>query len=349
MRSSKKWCPIALALCLALGHNPSAASAQESVNVPQLLQQDVHSFNLTIDSLKTLTANIEVITSRTLRELQAIQQKMHLLQPGSRAYQVEARRLEKKLSAYLAQKYTALMEMQNLRLETLQHLEKILAHLQMPENRQNEALAAEIRENIRQNEERITQAQIEILGILTTLEKPDVPQDEVLRLNRKLQLVQNNQLALYQQNRARFADLLALANQRDQELPALQNAIATMQESLLRGFEWIETEMTFIDLYTSYRKNRLDVQARLIEAGGLLEKFREAIEQINSSNRTLQGIEYFEKMLSNGAGATNHLPSLPELYWPGQPQRSSKQPLTASEIDSLRQAIEQQLKGTKQQ
>src|SRR3990172_8690680 len=50
--------------------------AQESVDVPQLLQKNVHAFKLTIDSLESITTDIKLHTKDVIQDLKAIQKKM---------------------------------------------------------------------------------------------------------------------------------------------------------------------------------------------------------------------------------------------------------------------------------
>lgn len=339
---------LAISLIFILTTEP--ARAQESVEVPQLLQKDVHAFKLTVDSLKNLTENIRAHTKAVASELQLLQKKLQLLPKGSKRYRLQRRRYEEKFSAYLAQKYAMLRDMQNLRLRTLGALENILQQLQDPDDSAVTAWREKMSEELRRNEDRIAQTRLEMLQILAELKKPDQTDAARIRLSRQFQSLQNNRLALYLENKTRLARLMQEAGQNTGELPQVRNALLTIRDNLQSGFEWIETEMAYINLYAEHRKNRLAIDARLVEVTGLIDRFREIITQINGSSELLRDVERFERQLRPADNAASSLPTIPPLKWPGQPETSSgKKMLTPTDADSLRRLIEAQLQTHKKE
>lgn len=336
--------PLLMLTCLLLSL-PPALRAQESVDVPQILQKDVHSFYLTIDSLQTLTENIEARTRTMTQELQMIEQKMALTPVNTRAYLLERRRYEEKLSQHLAERYETLEEIQALRLKTIAHLEEILSRLQATDGTANNALLDKIRDQIRQNNQRVTQTRGELLQVLADLKKPELSPDAALHLNRKFQRLQNERLALYLQNQKRLANLHARASQNDGEMPGVQQSLRTMWENLHNGFAWIESEMDYISVYADWRKNWLTLDARLLEVSGLVDRFRDVVKKINNSNKLLKDIEQYELPISADSNGNSLLPEMPTLHWPGQPPLPDRNHvMTPAEIDSIQRVLQQEIK-----
>jgi hypothetical protein len=79
MFTTKKILPFAFCLLLFLA---ATAWPQESVEVPQILQENVRAFNLTIDSLTTLTAGIQTLAELTGRQLAVMKLRLETLPPG---------------------------------------------------------------------------------------------------------------------------------------------------------------------------------------------------------------------------------------------------------------------------
>jgi hypothetical protein len=340
--SKRKISPLAFCLCFFLA--AGAANSQESVDVPQILQENVRAFNLTMDSLQTLTGDLYTLAEATASELQAIRQKMELTPPGTRTYHLERRRYEEKYSAFLAKKYETLAEMQVLRRQTLSHLETILDRMQKEDSTSARPLRENIREEIRRNNERLAETRLEMLQLLSRLKKPELPPEEKLRLSRRLRRLQSDQLALYAANRNRLADLLATTGQHDQDLPGMQAALRTMWENLQSGFAWIDAEMTYTRMFADYRKNRLAIDAQLLEVSGLVERFREAVQRMNASSGLLQEMERLGQQLHPTPDSRRLLPEIPGLKWPGHPGGDeAARELSPAEIDSLERLLRHDL------
>src|SRR3990172_5852251 len=131
--------------------------AQESVDVPQLLQKNVHAFKLTIDSLESITTDIKLHTKDVIQDLKAIQKKMYLLPKDSRTYRLQYTEYEKKLSEYWARKHAMLWEMQNLRARTLASLQIIIDNILSKAPKTDTELLRRVQENIRKNDDAISQ------------------------------------------------------------------------------------------------------------------------------------------------------------------------------------------------
>ena len=339
---------ILLALPL-LFYLATSAQSQESVEVPQVLQRDVHSFNLTIDSLKTLTQNISKQTEAITRELELIKQNIELMPRNSRRRRLERWKFEEKLSDFFIQRYATLEEMQNLRLTTLSHLEGILDQLEKNDDSAFKNMRGNIREELRKNNEKMAQAKLEMVQILGQLQKNNQSEAEILRLNEKYRRLQSDRVQLYRMNQLRLQQLLAMADQKNEELPAVQKALRGMWEYLQSGFDWIDAEMIYLQLYSDYRKSQLNIDAQLIEVYGSVERFREAVDQINESNEALSEIERFQKLLEPDKESDFSLPEVPPVRWRGGlNERVRNRALTPAEIDSLKNALEQELKATNQ-
>lgn len=342
--------PLPLALCLLLFLTAAAAHAQESVDVPQLLQENVRAFNLTIDSLTTLTQGIQTEAEIVGRQLAVIRQRLDMLPFGSRSYYLERRRYEEKLSDFLARKYVALAEMQALRTQTLAHLESILNRLQGSDSLRVKPMREKVREQIRRNDERLARTRLELLQILSQLKKPDLPAEENLALTRKLQRLRGDRQALYEANQKRLNVLLASAGQQNEEVPEVYRALRAVWENLQSGFDWIDAEMNYTQLFAEHRKSWLAIDAQLLEVSGLIERFREAVSRLNAGSASLKEMETHEQFLhaANGKnpGGRSLLPEIPVLNWPGKPGDAEiTKPLTPAEIDSLRRLIEQQMQS----
>lgn len=329
----------------------SAVRPQESVDVPQMLQENVRAFNLTIDSLTTLTAGIQTEAEIVGRQLAAIRQHLDLLPAGSRTYYLERRRYEEKLSDFLVRKYDTLAEMQAMRTQTLAHLESILNRMQGSDSSRVKPMREKIREQIRRNDERLARTRIELLQILSQLKKPDLPQAESLVLTRQLQRLRGDRQALYEANQKRLAALLASASRQNEELPAVHHALRAMWENLQSGFDWIEAEMNYTQLFAEQRKSWLSLDAQLLEVSGLIERFRDAVSRLNAGSARLQEMEQYEQFLQSSTNGktpdgSSLLPEIPALNWPGKPSGLDlSRPLTPAEIDSLRRLLEQQMQA----
>ncbi len=341
LTQSKNFLSFAFCLLLFSSH---AAWPQESVDVPQILQEDVRAFNLTIDSLTTLTQGIQTEAEIAGRQLAVIRQRLDMLPLGSRSYYLERRRYEEKLSDFLTRKYSALAEMQAMRTQTLAHLESILNRMQGSDSLRVKPMREKIREQIRRNDERLARTRLELLQILSQLKKADLPPEESLALTRKLQRLRGDRQALYEANQKRLAVLLASASQQNEEVPNVYRALRTMWENLQSGFDWIDAEMSYTQLFAEHRKSWLSIDAQLLEVSGLIERFRDAVSRINAGSAMLKEMEMYEQFLHSAANGKNLLPEIPVLNWPGKPGGVDIiRPLTPVEIDSLRRVIEQQM------
>ncbi len=340
---NKKSLPLALCLSLIFA---AVARPQESVDVPQILQENVRAFNLTIDSLTTLTQGIQTEAEIVGRQLAVIRQRLDMLPFGSRSYYLERRRYEEKLSDFLGRKYNALAEMQAMRTQTLANLESILNRMQGNDSLRVKPMRERIREQIRRNDERLARTRLELLQILSQLKKPNSPPEESLALTRKLQRLRGDRQALYEANQKRLAALLTSAGQQNAELPGVYNSLRTMWENLQSGFDWIDAEMNYTQLFAEHRKSWLSIDAQLLEVSGLIERFREAVSRINAGSSMLKEMEQYEQFLHPPANGKALLPEIPILNWPGKPNGLDlTRPLTPAEIDSLRQLIENQLQS----
>jgi hypothetical protein len=334
----KKFLPLALCLFFA-----AQAWPQESVEVPQLLQENVRAFNLTIDSLTTLTAGIQTLAELTGRQLAVMKLRLETLPPGSRSYYLERRRYEEKLSEFLSRKHDTLAEMQAMRTQTLAHLESILNRMQGSDSARVKPMRERIREQIRRNDERLAQTRLELLQLLSQLKKPGLPPEESLALTRKLQRIRSDRQALYAANQKRFAALLASASLQNQELPGVYITLRGMWEGLQSGFDWIEAEMEYTQLFAEHRKSWLGIDAQLLEVSGLIERFREAVAKINAGSAVLKDMEQYEQLLHDASNGKSLLPEIPVLNWPGKPGALEiTRPLSPAEIDSLEAVISKQ-------
>ncbi len=321
----------------------TAARPQESVEVPQLLQENVRAFTLTIDSLTTLTEGIQTQAELVGRQLAVMKLRLETLPTGSRSYYLERRRYEEKLSDFLARKFSTLAEMQALRTQTLSHLESILNRMQGSDSTRVKPMREKIRERIRRNDERLAQTRLELLDMLSQLKKPGLSSEENLALTRKLQRLRSDRHALYTANQKRLAVLLASASRQNAELPGTYTALRTMWEGLQSGFDWIEAEMEYTRLFAEHRKSWLAIDAQLLEVSGLIERFREAVARINAGSAGLKDMEQYEQLLHDAANGKSLLPEIPVLNWPGKPGGLEiTRPLSPAEIDSLEAVIRKQ-------
>ncbi len=317
---------------------------QESVDIPQALQENVRSFNLTIDSLTTLTEGIQVQAEMVGRQLRVIRQRMDTLPAGSRAYYIERRCYEEKLSGFLAQKYATLADMQAMRTQTLAHLEGILNRMQGSDSAAVKPVREKIREQISRNDERLAQTRLDLLQMLSQLKKPGLPPEESVRLSRKVRRLRADRQALQESNQRRLTALLNSASQQNEELPEIYVSLREMWENLQSGFDWIDAEIAYTQLFAEHRKTWLTIDAQLLEVSGLIERFREAVNRINASSAMLKEMEQFERFLNPSANGKVMLPEIPALNWPGKPATiETGQALSAAEIDSLERLLEDQL------
>lgn len=325
-----------------------AARPQESVEVPQILQENVRAFNLTMDSLRTLTEDLRTLAATTALELQSLRQKMEVTPSSTRAYHLERRRFEEKYSGFLAKKYETLAEMQALRQQTLSHLETILDRMQKEDSTSARPLREKIREEIRRNNERLAATRLEMLQLVSRLKKPGLSPDEKARLSRRLRRLHGDQLALFAANQNRLADLHGTAGQQNQDLPGVQTALRTMWENLQSGFAWIDAEMAYTRLFVDYRKNWLAIDAQLLEVSGLVDRFREAVQRMNASSGLLQEMESLGRWLHPTPDGRLLLPEIPGLKWPGHPGGDDvATELSPAEIDSLERLLKQELQPPK--
>lgn len=316
----------------------AAANAwpQESVQVPQILQENVRAFNLTMDSLGTLTADLYTLAETSALELEGLRQKLALTPPGSRAYLLERRRFEEKYAAFLASKYQTLAEMQALRQQTLAQLESIVNRMQKGDSSGAKLVREKIREEIRANDDRLARTRIEMLQIVSKLKRSEVPAEERRRLSQRLERLRRDQLVLYQTNQNRLAALLETTGQQNEDWPAMQNSVRTMWENLQSGFAWIDAEMAYTRLFADYRRNWLAIDAQLLEVTGLVERFREAVSRMNASSGLLEQMEGYARVLHPEQNGRLVLPEIPALKWPGHSQGITlDRELSSAEIDSL--------------
>ncbi|KAA3613951.1 MAG: hypothetical protein DWQ05_16900 [Calditrichaeota bacterium] len=338
---------IKLCLCLLFIFTANLA-AQESVDVPQQLQDDVREVYLTFDSLKSLSKDIRTQTQGLLKEVQRLQRQLALQKKGSRNYKVYRRQYEVKLAEYLAYKHDTLQDMQELRLKTIDALERILASLNQQDGGETRALQEKINKQLRQNEERIVQVKLEMLELLNELDDKELGETERSDITRKYYQLQNNRLALYQQHKTRFSQLLTVASSDNSHLPLMRKSLVGIHETLRYGFDWIEIEKAYIELYAGHRQQWLKTDQKLTEVSGLMEQFGELIEAINGSSSLLRDVEQFDKQVTADDDSQVFLPTLPELQWPGRPEQvTHSQPLSPAMIDSLKHAIESELQAEK--
>ena len=320
--------------------------AQESVDVPQLLQQNVHAFKLTIDSLETLTADMRDHTRSSMRELKAMQQRLAMMPRGSRRFNLLHKEYEEKLSEYWARKYDMLRNMEDLRQRTLTTVDRVLDQLQVTDTGADQTAIQDVLEEVRRTEDRISQTRLEMLQILDALENPGASSVARERLMRKFKLLQSDNLAWYKAHRQRLDRLNQLVRQPNAELPAMQAALHTMRDDLQSRYVWVETEIEYIRLYASYRRQWLDIDARVLEVSGMVERFSEMVQQLNASGELAQAVEDFEHELRASPDTLARFLELPPLNWPGRPATNGKTtPFTKTEIDSLRKALQQELES----
>lgn len=334
---------------LALLIPASASLAQESVDVPQLLQRNVHAFKLTVDSLETLTADMRNHTQSAVRELKALQQRMKVMPRGTRRFNLVHKEFEEKLSDYWARKYDMLQEMEDLRRRTLATVDRVLDYLEATDAGANQTAIQDVLEEVRRTEDRISQTRLEMLQILDALENPGTSAVEKQRLLRKLRMLQHDNLAWYQAHRQRLAHLNQMVRQPNAELPAMHAALLTMKDDLQSRYVWVETEIAFISLYASYRRKWLDIDARVLEVSGMLERFSEMVDQLNNTGALSREVEDFERELRAGSDTLTRFLELPSLNWPGRPATNGGMtPLTQAQIDSMRKALQLELASESQ-
>ena len=157
---------------------PFAVAAQESVDVPQILQNDVRAFKLTMDSLSALTENVHDQTRRAMNALKIVEQKMALKKDDFRAFHLEKRQFEQIYADYLDGKYQTLKEMEGLRLQTLDKLENMLTRFPKQEDFGATVMQNKISEQIRRTEDLVAQTRIEMLQILEKLQQEAIEPDE---------------------------------------------------------------------------------------------------------------------------------------------------------------------------
>ncbi|MDZ7344431.1 MAG: hypothetical protein ONA90_07935 [candidate division KSB1 bacterium] len=342
----KKNLPLAFYLWLFLA---TAARPQESVDVPQILQENVRAFNLTLDSLAALTGSLKTRAELLTRQLQMMQQRMQRLPLTSRTYQLERRRYEEKLSDFLAQKFATLAEMQSLRQQTLAHLESIPDRLDGGDTTRLKPLREKVRKQMDRNDELLAQTRLEALQLLAQLKKPGLSREQALHLTQKLHHLRADRLALLQANKNRFAVLQASIGQQNEDLPAMRQYLRAIWENLQNGFDWIEAEMAYTQLFSEYRKNWLSIDAQLLEVSSLVERFRDAVMQINLGSAMLKEMEQYEQLLhapANGKSPDGRslLPEIPLLNWPGKPAGPEPtRALAPAEADSLEQLLQRDL------
>jgi hypothetical protein len=334
---------IILFLCLR------SSSAQESVDVPQLLQENVHAFKLTIDSLETLTTGIRSHSQTAMQELRGILQRMQLLpDKHSRHYRLLHKEYEDKLAEYWARKYALLQEMEDVRLRTVSALDNVISHLQSTNTSSDASMIQDVLEEVRRTEDRISQTRLEMLRVLEAMEKSNLSKQQMDRLLRRLHLLENENLALYLRHRQRLSSLNELVRQPNVELPAMQEALLTMRDDLQSRYAWVETEMVYMQLYARHRQKWLDVDSRLVEISGMVQRFRDMVGRLNADREFTEEIEDFEKQLRMPPDTLTPLLELPPLQWQGRPDvEINTTPLTAAQIDSFRKAIQRDLESSR--
>ncbi len=337
---------LTLVLIAVLLAHPDVSNGQESVDVPRLLQKNVRAFKLTVDSLQTLTSDVRQHTRSVMQELRTMQQKMELLPKNSRAYRLQYKEYEQRLSEYWARKHAMLQSMEVMRQRTLRALDNVLNHLQSPDPKSDAALVEQVLEEVRKTEDRIAQTRLEMLQILQALEKPDIRRQEKQRLTRKFHLLQNDNLALYQAHHQRLNELNTLVQQPNSELPAVQQALLMIRDDLQSRYVWVVAELAYLDLYARYRAKWLDIDSRLVEVSGMVERFGDMVRQLNANRDLIQEVEDFERQLRPVPDGASTLAKLPPLQWPGKPEQESEiHEFTQIEIDSLRQKLQRELRA----
>lgn len=294
----------------------------------QILQENERACNMTVDALETLTGDLRALAGTTAWELQAIRETMALTPPGTRARQLARRRFEEKFSEFFAKKYALLAEMQTRRRQTLSQLESALGRLQNENGAANRPLREKAREEIRRNNERLAEIRLELAPLLARWKEDGQATEERSALARRIRALRSEQLALYAANQNRLSDLLDGNGQHDHDLSGVQSALRTMWKNLQNGFAWIDPEIAYTRLIVDYRKNWLAITARLLEASGLVDRFRDAVQRMNGSSSLLLEMEPMALPL---------LPSpdgRPGLKWP-----EAATEFSPAEADPLEQLI----------
>ena len=325
--------------CLAIG--------QESVQVPQVLQRNVFAFKLSVDSLEAISSDLYTNTAQAMQQLRIMQRKMQLLPGKSRAYQLHHKQYEQKLSEYWARKYTMLQQMQDLRMRTLTSLDHVLRELESTDSKTDKKLAGQVQDEIRRMADRMSQARLEMLQILDTLKKDNRTFEEKKRLTRRFYLLKNDNLALWETHRARLAELHELSAQPNRRLPAMLQSLLAVRDDLESRYGWVETEMVYLNLYATYRRQWLEVDSKLLEVTDLTNRFSDLVNNLNRDQEQITEVEGFERELRSGADSTGLFVDLPPLQWPGKPEHAEEYgALTPGVIDSLRNVLERDLSAT---
>lgn len=257
----------------------------------QILQENERACNSTVDALETLTGDLRALAGATALELQASRETMALAPPGTRARQLERRRFEEKFSEFLAQKYALLAEMQTRRRQTLSQLEAALDRVQNENGAANRPWREKAREEIRRDNERLAEIRLELTPLLARWKEDGQAAEERSALARRIRALRSEQLALYAASQNRLSGLLDGNGQHEHDLSGVRNALRAMWKNLQSAFAWLDPEIAYTRLIVDYRKNCLAITARLLEASGLVDRFRDAVQRMNGGSSLLLEME----------------------------------------------------------
>lgn len=338
---------LAFLLISALASVATQALAQESVAVPQRLRQDVRAFRLSMGSLDSLQKDLHKQNEAVMRELKVIQQQMELVPRGSRSYHLYRSKYEAKLSQYWAGKHAMLQEMQTLRRRTLTSLNHVLMHLQTPGGQADAKFQQNLQSAMRAADDKIAATQLQMLQILDKLKDSPLSFEERHRLTRKFQILQNEGLRLQEMHRRRIARLQKKAGTPDRMMPAARQALLLIKDDLENRYDWIETEISYLQLHAELRRKQLETDEKMVELSGLMEEFSRMVNDANSKGSLMAEIEGFENELRSVPDTTALVQTLPGIEWPGKKMFPVDiKEFSPAQIDSLQAAIQARLKTT---
>ena len=255
-----------------------AVYPQQSVRVPDDIQEQVQEFHLSIDRLNALQANIESDTKQFLKELKAIRKEINKHPRGSKKRRLEVNRYRSVLSEYLANTYDMLYEMQTVRDGAVGQLQYILSQIGEKESPALKELGNKLI-NTEQRLESLRKKQINIAVIIKFGLQSD---SDEKRLRTELELIREYEEPTQQHLSEQLHRLQPVFAQRPgASFSVYKNYLSNMLPQLRHGTGWIDAQMIYIETLAALDNERVEFEEAISSIIGLVEKFKDYVNVVN--------------------------------------------------------------------
>lgn len=257
-----------------------AVYPQQSVRVPDDIQEQVQEFHLSIDRLNALQANIESDTEQFLKALKTIRKEINKYPKGSKKRRLEVNRYRSVLSESLANTYDMLYEMQTVRDGAVSQLQYILSQIGEKESPALKELGNKLIKT-EQGLESLRKKQVNLAVIIKYGLQSD---SDEKRLRTELELIREYEMPTQQHLSDQLHRLQPVfAQGPGVSFSVYKNHLSNILTQLRHGTGWIDAQMIYIETLAALDNERVKFEEAISSIIGLVEKFKDYVNVVNES------------------------------------------------------------------